>query len=122
MGVVALRENNLAEATKYFQAANNASAKANLAVVDVLNGDYKAAAAKLAGQKDCNAALVALLNGDYATAAAATCQCPTAHYIKAVAAARQGNADAVKANLEVASKDKALADRAAKDVEFAQYR
>jgi len=122
MGVVALRENNLAEATKYFQAANNASAKANLAVVDVLNGDYKAAAAKLAGQKDCNSALVALLNGDYATAAAATCQCPTAHYIKAVAAARQGNADAVKANLEVASKDKALADRAAKDVEFAQYR
>ena len=122
MGVVALRENNLAEATKYFKAANNASANANLAVVDVLNGDYKAAAAKLAGKKDCNAALVALLNGDYATAAAATCKCATASYIKAVAAARQGNAEAVKTNLEAASKDKALAERAAKDVEFAQYR
>ena len=122
MGVVALQENNLAEAAKYFKAANNASAKANLAVVDILNGDYKAAAAKLAGQKDCNAALAALLNGDLATAANAQCKCPKASYIKAIAAARQGKADAVKANLEAASKDKALAERAAKDVEFAQYR
>ena len=122
MGVIALQENNLAEAAKYFKAANNASAKANLAVVDILNGDYKAAAAKLAGQKDCNAALAALLNGDLATAANAQCKCPKASYIKAIAAARQGKADAVKANLEAASKDKALAERAAKDVEFAQYR
>ena len=122
MGVVALQENKLAEAAKYFKAANNASAKANLAVVDILNGDYKAAAAKLAGQKDCNAALAALLNGDLATAANAQCKCAKASYIKAIAAARQGKADAVKANLEAASKDKAIAERAAKDVEFAQYR
>ena len=122
MGVVALREGNNAEAANYFKTANNASAKANLAVIDVLNGDYKAAAAKLAGQKGCNVALVALLNGDLAAAANTTCKCATASYIKAIAAARQGNADAVKANLEAASKDEALAARAAKDIEFAQYR
>ena len=122
MGVVALRENKLAEAANYFKAADNASAKANLAVIDVLNGDYKAAAAKLAGQKGCNVALVALLNGDLAAAANTTCKCATASYVKAIAAARQGNADAVKANLEAASKDEALAARAAKDIEFAQYR
>ena len=122
MGVVALREGNNAEAEKYFKAANNASAKANLAVIDVLNGDYKAAAAKLAGQKGCNVALVALLNGDLAAAANATCKCPTASYIKAIAAARQGNADAVKANIEAAKADPALAARAEKDIEFAQYR
>ena len=122
MGVVALREGNNAEAANYFKAANNASAKANLAVIDVLNGDYKAAAAKLAGQKGCNVALVALLNGDLAAAANTTCKCATASYIKAIAAARQGNADAVKANLEAASKDEVLAARAAKDIEFAQYR
>ena len=122
MGVVALREGNNAEAEKYFKAANNASAKANLAVIDVLNGDYKAAAAKLAGQKGCNTALVALLNGDLAAAANATCKCPTASYIKAIAAARQGNADAVKANIEAAKADPALAARYEKDIEFAQYR
>ena len=122
MGVVALREGNNAEAANYFKAANNASAKANLAVIDVLNGDYKAAAAKLAGQKGCNVALVALLNGDLAAAANTTCKCATASYVKAIAAARQGNAEAVKANLEAASKDEALAARAAKDIEFAQYR
>ena len=122
MGVVALREGNNAEAANYFKAANNASAKANLAVIDVLNGDYKAAAAKLAGQKGCNVVLVALLNGDLAAAANTTCKCATASYVKAIAAARQGNAEAVKANLEAASKDEALAARAAKDIEFAQYR
>ena len=122
MGVVALREGNNAEAEKYFKAANNASAKANLAVIDVLNGDYKAAAAKLAGQKGCNVALVALRNGDLAAAANATCKCPTASYIKAIAAARQGNADAVKANIEAAKADPALAARYEKDIEFAQYR
>ena len=36
--------------------------------------------------------------------------------------ARQGNASAVKAELEKASKNEKLAQRAAKDVEFAQYR
>ena len=122
MGVVALREGNNAEAANYFKAANNASAKANLAVIDVLNGDYKAAAAKLAGQKGCNTALVALLNGDLAAAANTTCKCATASYIKAIAAARQGKADAVKANIEAAKADPALAARYEKDIEFAQYR
>ena len=43
-------------------------------------------------------------------------------YLKAVIAARQGKADEVKANLEAAGKDEKLAERAAKDIEFAQYR
>ena len=122
MGVVALQENNLAEATKYFKAAANKAANANLAVVDVLNGDYAAAAAKLGECKCFNAALVALLNGNYAPAAALTCECPKTAYLKAVAAARQGDAAGVKKNLEAAKKCEKLAARAEKDVEFAQYR
>ena len=122
MGVVALQENNLAEAAKYFKAAANKAANANLAVVDVLNGDYKAAAAKLGECKCFNAALVALLNGNYAPAAALTCECPQVAYLKAVAAARQGDAAGVKKNLEAAKKCEKLAARAEKDVEFAQYR
>ena len=122
MGVVALQENNLADAAKYFKAAGNKAAQKNLAVVDVLNGDYKAAAAKLGECKCFNAALVALLNGNYAPAAALTCECPQVAYLKAVAAARQGDAEGVKKNLEVAKKCEKLAARAEKDVEFAQYK
>ena len=121
-GVIALREGKLAEAEKYFKAAANETANENLAVVDVLNGKYADAAKKLAGKEGYNAALVALLNGNNAPAAALTCDCPSTAYLRAVAAARNGDAAAVKTNLEKASKCEELAARAAKDVEFAQYR
>ena len=122
MGVIALRENNLNAAAEYFAMANNATSKENAAVIDILDGEYKAAAQKLAGVKSYNAALVQLLNGNNAPAAALECACPQAAYLRAVAAARQGNASAVKSNLEAAKKDAKLAERAAKDVEFALYR
>ena len=122
MGVIALREGELAQAAKYFAAAGTETAKENLAVIDVLNGKYSDAAAKLAGKKGYNAALVALLNGNNAPAAALECECPQAAYLRAVAAARQGNAAAVATNLDAAKACEKLAARAAKDIEFAQYR
>ena len=118
-GVIALLENNVAEAEKLFKAAGN---NANLAIVDVLNGNYKAAAEKVAGEKGFNAALIALLNGDTAPAAALECKCAPAAYLRAIAAARNGDAEGVKKNLEDAKKCEKLAARAAKDIEFAQYR
>ncbi len=122
MGVVALREGEYAEANRYFAAAASETAKENMAVIDVLNGNYKEAAAKLAGKDGYNAALVALLNGNNAPAAALTCDCANVAYLRAVAAARQGDAAKVKENLAKASKCDKLAERAAKDIEFAQYR
>ncbi len=122
MGVYNLHLGNYAQAGKYFAAAGTETAKENLAVLDVLKGDYKAAAAKLAGKEGYNAALVALLNGNNAPAAALTCDCPCAAYLRAVAAARAGNAAKVTENLAKASKCDKLAARAAKDIEFAQYR
>ena len=124
MGVVALREGNYAEAAKYFNASGNESAKENLAVLDILNGKYADAASKLANSDNCgNKALAYILTGQLDKASAAIkCACPTSSYLKAVIAARQGNANEVKANLEKASKDEKLAERAAKDIEFAQYR
>ena len=122
-GVVALNTGDEAAASKYFAAAGNATAKANEAVVDILNGRYEDAAAKLAGQKSFNAALAQVLVKNYAAAEAALpeCDCACVAYLKAVIAARQGKADAVKANLEAASKCEKLAKRAEKDIEFAQY-
>ena len=122
MGVIALREDNLDEASKYFAAAGNETAKENAAVISILKGDYQAAAAALANAKGFNAALAQLLVGNNAPAAALKCECAKTAYLRAVAAARQGNAEAVKTNLEAAKKCEKLAERAAKDVEFAQYR
>ena len=122
MGVIALHKGQLDAAKAYFNKAGNQTAKENLAVLDILAGEYEAAAAKLAGVKGYNAALAQLLVGNYAPAAALECECPQAAYLRAVAAARQGNAEAVKTNLEAAGKCEKLAERAAKDVEFAQYR
>ena len=122
MGVIALRENNLDAAAEYFATSSNQTAKENSAVIDILDGDYKAAAQKLAGVEGYNAALAQLLVGNNAPAAALKCECPNVAYLRAVAAARMGNAAAVKSNLDAASKCDKLAARAAKDVEFAQYR
>ena len=122
LGVIAMREGDYNAAAEYFAYSNNETSVENAAVIDVLDGEYKAAAQKLAGKKGYNAALVALLNGNNAPAAALECECPQAAYLRAVAAARQGNASAVKSNLEAASKCEKLAERAAKDVEFAQYK
>jgi len=122
-GVIALQENNLAEAAKKFAAAGNDAAKENLAVLDILNGKYDAAAAKLAGKDGFNAALAQILVKNYAAASAAIkCDCAKGAYLKAIIAARQGDADAVKANLENAKKCDCLAKRAEKDIEFAQYK
>ena len=122
MGVIALRKNELDAASEYFAIAGTETAKENAAVIDILDGDYEAAAAKLAGAKGYNAALAQLLVGNNAPAAALECKCAKAAYLRAVAAARQGNAEAVKTNLEAAGECEKLAERAAKDVEFAQYR
>ena len=122
MGVIALREDNLDAAAEYFANSDTKAANANLAVIDILDGDYKAAAAKLGNCKCFNAALAQLLVGNNAPAAALQCESPKAAYLRAVAAARQGNAAAVKSNLEAAKKCEELAARAAKDIEFAQYR
>ena len=122
MGVIALRKNELDAAAEYFTLAGNETAKENAAVIDILDGDYEAAAAKLAGAEGYNAALAQILVGNNAPAAALECKCAKAAYLRAVAAARQGNAEAVKTNLEAAGECEKLAERAAKDVEFAQYR
>lgn len=122
LGVIAMREGDYNAAAEYFAYADNASGVENAAVIDILDGEYEAAAQKLAGKKTYNAALAQLLVGNNAPAAALECECANAAYLRAVAAARQGNASAVKKNLETAAKCDKLAAKSAKDVEFVQYR
>ena len=123
-GVVELRKGNNDAAVALFRKSSLKEAQYNLAVVDILNGDYTEAASKLNGSASFNEALSDILTGDLSSAsrilADAKCQCK--NYLKAIIAARQGNADAAKAALETASKDEALAKRAENDIEFATIR
>ena len=124
VGVIALRKGDDQAAAAAFNKSNLKESKYNLAVVDVVNGKYADAKAKLAGSKGFNEALVCILTNDLAGAEAivgnAKCQCKS--YLKAIVAARQGKVDAAKAALEVAKKDEKLAKRAEKDIEFAKVK
>ena len=123
LGVVALRKGDYAKAARLFSAADTEVAGANMGVIDILNGNYALAAKELEGTKGCNSALAYLLNGQLDKASAALkCQCPKANYIRAIIAARKGQAADAKAFLEKACKDPELAKRAAKDIEFAGIR
>ena len=122
MGAVALHEGDLNAAAEYFAYSYTPSAIENASIIDIIDGEYAAAAAKLAGKNTYNAALAQLLSGNPSAAAELTCECPEVAYLRAVAAARKGDAAAVKSNLAIASKCEKLAEKAAKDVEFAQYR
>ena len=123
-GVVALRNGNNDAAVAAFKKSGLKEAQYNLAVVDILNGNYADAAAKLNGAGSFNEALSDILTNDLASASKvlgdAQCQCK--NYLKAIIAARQGNVDAAKAALAIASKDEALAARAENDIEFAKIR
>ena len=123
-GVVALREGDLAAAAKAFAASTAPEAKANMGIVDILNGNYAKAATELADKKGCprNKVLAYILTDQLDKAAeAATCQDPKVKYLKAIIAARKGDAAGVKENLALAAKDAELAARAAKDIEFAGF-
>ncbi|NLA16263.1 MAG: hypothetical protein GX877_06995 [Bacteroidales bacterium] len=124
LGVIEMRKGNYGKAAEYFAKSGCETAKYNQGALDILNGKYKEALAKLDGQTHMNGALAQLLNGnlDKAEAAMATCKCASGNYIKAVIAARKGQASKVRELMTEINKVPALAEKAAKDIEFAKYR
>lgn len=125
LGVISLRKRDLEGAEKFFTASGSTEAKANMGVVDILNGNYEKAAEELKDAPGCchNPALALILCGRL-DEASKTIHCASAGclYLRAIIAARQGKASEVKKYLEKASeKDASLKERAAKDIEFALY-
>ena len=121
-GVIALRKGDLATAAKCFAASGSDDAVANQGVVDILNGNYAKAAQELANTKGCchNKVLAYILNNQLDKASeSAKCQDAPVNYLRAIIAARKGNATDAKKYLELASKDSDLAERAKTDIEFA---
>lgn len=122
-GVCELRKGNYDAAAKLFKQSGTTEAKANLGTVDLLEGKYSQAAAELDGTGSHNTAVAYILAGQLDKASAAiTCNCPRSNYLRAIIAARKGNASDVAKYLEVAKKNPAFKARAEKDVEFANYR
>ena len=123
MGVLAMRDGKLDEAAQWFSKVSCKHGKINQGAIDILNGNYDAAATKLAGSGNDNEALAYILTNQFDKAAAAIkCNCPKANYKKAIIAARKGDVNGYNAAMEIVKKNEKLADRAAKDVEFLKFR
>ena len=120
-GVVAMRNEDYDQALKCFEKSDNDQARENIVVLNILKGDYVAAARAARGLKGSNATLANLLNGNLEAAESAlTCKCPKSNYIRAIIAARKGQTAEAKQYLDDAcSKKPALKERAARDIEFA---
>jgi len=124
LGVIEMRKGNYDKAAEFFAKSGCLVAKENQGALDILNGKYKDALAKLDGKKHMNSSLAQLLNGnlDKAEEALSECTCMKTTYVKAVIAARRGQTSKVNELMEKINKVPALAERAAKDIEFAKYR
>ena len=126
LGVIALRDNDLDTAEKYFKAAGTDEAKANIGAIDILRGDYDKAVKdlKAVSDKGYNLALAYLLTDRLDEASAAiTCGCPKSAYLRAIIAARKGDAANVAKYLDsTTSRSEFFRDRAAKDIEFVDFR
>lgn len=125
LGVLAMRNGDYASASSYFKKAGSEVAKNNQGIIDILSGDYEKAVSNLKDAKGCchNTVLAYVLTNQLDKAEqAARCNDAPVNYLRAIIAARQGKLDQVKTYLDkVAEQNKALAERATKDVEFAEY-
>ena len=124
LGVVALRNGDLAAAERYFSSSKTDAAVANLGAVQILNGQYNEAVKTLQNAKGCchNLALAYILTDQLDKAEAAIhCGSLECQYLKAIIAARRGNENGVKANLAKATQNQALKDRVADDIEFSAF-
>jgi outer membrane protein OmpA-like peptidoglycan-associated protein len=122
-GVIALREKNYKLAGDMFAKSDLQVARQNSAILDILNGRYNDAVAKLAGTGDSNEGLAYILTNKLDKALPLiTHDCPHGAYMRAIIAARQGNMSEVAKQLKRVYDSEALKTRSEKDIEFAKFR
>ncbi len=125
LGVVALQKGDYQEAARHFAKAGTKEAKWNMGVFDILSGNYDKACQELADTEGCcfNRSLAYILADRLSDAQKSfMCDDPRVAYLKAIVAARRGDANGVEENLKRARMSIALGERAEKDIEFAQFR
>lgn len=128
MALISLKEGDKAAAQTYIsQASGSDTFDDIMGQINIANGNYTAAASNLQKSNTNAAALAQILSKDYASASRtlANVRKPdaTTSYLKAIVGARTGDSAAVRSNLQSAiSQDATLAGRAAKDLEFSNYK
>lgn len=127
LALLALREGKVEDAeTLLAQGAAASAYTQTMGLVNLAKGNYHQASAQLEGANTNAQALAEILDKDYQNAAATlstiTRTDATTSYLKAILAARQNDATTMAANLKNAvQQDNTLANRAKRDLEFAQY-
>lgn len=123
-------EGNRKEAKSTLEKATSAGPEVNynLGLIAVQNGDYAGAVTNFGNNTTFNVALAKVLSGDLDGASSTIDKSSEkedalSYYLRAIIAARKGNADGVVSNLRTAiSKDPSLKEKAASDVEFLKLR
>ena len=129
IGACYSRKGDRANAAAAYAAAGNAGpeVKENMGILDIRNGNYSSAVSNYSGVSTFNAALARLLSGDKEGAMMTLEASPDkdsaiGYYLKAIIAARNGNAAGVTDNLRNAcAKDASLKAAAAEDREFIKW-
>lgn len=123
MAVVAMQNKDFKAAAENLAKSNVKEAKINKAALDILNGNYSAAVSTLAGTNSYNEALANILVKNEAKASSILKDaCPCQAYLRAIIAARKGDASQAQKELATANKNENLAKRAQTDIEFAKVK
>lgn len=128
-GILARINGKKDEAVKLLKSATSAGSevKYNLGIISIQEGNYAKAIGDMGKYNTFNKGLAQTLNKDYSAASSTVDASPDAqsaigHYLKAIIAARQKDADAMASNLKSAvGKDATLKDKAMKDREFIKF-
>ena len=127
LGLLALKEGNISAAEAYLAQGGGADTfKEVMGNLNIAKGNYTQAANDLAGTMTNSAALAQILAKDYASAKKTLAGVKKADaitsYLQAVLAARTNDATTLASSLKSAiQQDATLAQRAANDLEFANY-
>lgn len=129
LGVIERLNGNLDAAMALYNNASGAGKEVaqNKGIINIIQGDYASATSNYSGVKSFNSALAQLLNGNNAISGVVDGSDDKdealSSYLKAVAAARAGDNDAMIKNLKAATaKDAALKAKGKTDAEFIKFR
>ncbi len=128
LALIELGKGNVSSAEAYVGRASGAEGFNEVsAALNIAKGSYQQAASAASGVESNTAALAQILNKDYSSAKttleSVSNKDAYTYYLLAIVAARTNDASGVSTNLKDAvSMDSSLKDRAAKDLEFADFK
>ncbi|MBL4623988.1 MAG: hypothetical protein JKY42_02425, partial [Flavobacteriales bacterium] len=130
LGICARWKGDRAKAKELYNAASGAGSEVsyNMAIINIMEGDYGSATSNVAAEKTFNAALAHLLNANPDGAvqiidASDAKETADGYYLKAIAAARSKNKENLISNLKNAIEaDGTFKTKAAGDAEFVEFR